>query len=86
MVARGGGQVLRDRRRGVRSRFIWGASLKDDEVGPALFEHFLPAALASGAYAAWPPPQVVGHGLARVQEALDVHRAGVSARKVVVTV
>lgn len=85
LVSRGGAQLLRDRRRGVRSAFIWGASLLADEVGPALFERYLPAALASGDFRPWPPPQVVGHGLDHLPEAFEVQRRGVSARKVVVT-
>lgn len=85
MVGQGGVQLLRDRRRGVRSAIIWGASLSRDDLGAAVFSGFLPAALASGAFACWPAPLVVGHGPASLQEALETHRRGVSARKVVVT-
>lgn len=85
MLSRGGAQRLRDRRRGVRSGSIWGSSLLGDEVGPALFERYLPAALATGDYRPWPPPLVIGHGLDQLPEALETHRRGGSARKVVVT-
>lgn len=50
-----------------------------------VYRDFLPAALADGRYRAVPEPQVVGTGLGAVQTALDVPAAGVSARKVVVT-
>ncbi|MFI0900421.1 zinc-binding alcohol dehydrogenase family protein [Streptomyces sp. NPDC020983] len=75
----------RARLRGVRVSGIWGGTLRDNEVGPAIYAGFLPAALASGAYRAAPDAEVVGHGLERVPDALRRLRAGVSARKLVVT-
>src|SRR5262249_23655731 len=45
----------------------------------------LPAAMSDGRFRAAPSPQVVGSGLGDLQHALDIQRAGVSARKVVVT-
>jgi NADPH:quinone reductase-like Zn-dependent oxidoreductase len=71
--------------RGIRTRFVWGSTLKDNEVGPMLWAEFLPAALAAGDYVAAPAPEVVGHGLESVQTAIDTLRRGVSARKLVVT-
>ncbi len=73
------------RRRGIRLSGIWGGSLKDNKVGPAVYVDFLPAALATGAYRAAPEATVVGHGLAAVPDALTRLRAGVSASKLVVT-
>ncbi|MFC8716303.1 zinc-binding alcohol dehydrogenase family protein [Kitasatospora sp. NPDC057198] len=73
------------RRRGVRVSSIWGGTLKDNEVGPAVYADFLPAALASGAYRTAPDAVVVGHGLAAVPDALRELRKGVSAKKLVVT-
>ncbi len=55
-----------------------------DEVGPMLWERFLPAALADGRYVAAPAAEVVGSGLEAIQPAMDRLRAGVSARKLVV--
>ncbi len=69
----------------IPNRFILGASLAKDEVGPAIYGTFLPAALAEGRYQAAPEPRVVGHGLKSIQAALDAQRAGVSAQKLVVT-
>lgn len=74
------------RRHGVRVSSIWGTNLKDNEVGPAIYEHFLPAALANGTYRAAPEAVVVGEGLAKIPDALDQLRNGVSAKKLVVTV
>jgi hypothetical protein len=70
---------------GVEARHIAGTSLKDDEVGPMIYKDFLPQALVSGSFVASPPARIVGHGLAALQDALQVLKAGVSAVKVVVT-
>ena len=72
-------------RRGIRAQFIWGSSLKGNEVSAAVYGDFLPTALADGRFVAAPPAMVVGHGLESLQLALDTQRNGVSARKVVVT-
>ncbi|GAA1792506.1 zinc-binding alcohol dehydrogenase family protein [Actinomadura chokoriensis] len=76
----------RARRPGVRVSGIWGGTLKDNEVGPAIYADFLPTALATGAYRAAPDAVVVGHGLDRIPDALRQLRDGVSAKKLVVTV
>jgi NADPH:quinone reductase-like Zn-dependent oxidoreductase len=76
---------VRARRKGVGSQFVFGTSLKANEVSTAVYRDFLPAALAEGRYVAAPEPMVVGTGLDQVQHAMDVQRAGVSARKVVVS-
>lgn len=74
------------RRRGIRAKFVFGTSLKANDVSRAIYRDFLPAALAEGRYVAAPPARVVGDGLGEVQRALDLQRAGVSAAKLVVTV
>ena len=56
-----------------------------NEVGKAIYEDFLPAALAQGKYIATPEPQVVGKGLGYVQEAPEISKKSVSAKKVVVS-
>jgi NADPH:quinone reductase-like Zn-dependent oxidoreductase len=71
---------------GVRVSGIWGGTLKDNEVGPGIYVDFLPAALATGAYRAAPEAAVVGDGLTRIPDALQQLRAGVSAKKLVVTI
>lgn len=76
----------RARRPGVRVSGIWGGTLKDNEVGPAIYAGFLPTALTTGAYRAAPEATVVGHGLARIPDALRQLRGGISANKLVVTV
>ena len=70
---------------GVGAKFIWGSGLKDNEVGPAVFEHFLPKALEEGVYKCAPEPLEGGHGLESIQEAFALSMKGVSAQKVVVT-
>lgn len=72
-------------RLGVRVSGIWGGTLKDNEVGPAIYVGFLPTALSTGAYRAAPDATVVGHGLAHIPDALRQLKNGVSAKKLVVT-
>jgi len=72
-------------RRGVHVSAIWGATLKDNEVGPAIYRDFLPTALATGAYTPAPAATVVGEGLATIPLALERLKGGISAEKLVVT-
>jgi NADPH:quinone reductase-like Zn-dependent oxidoreductase len=80
---------LSDRRKAragrIWTKFIWGGSLVDNEVGPAVFEDFLPRALAEGRFVAAPPALVVGSGLEAIEAGFEVQRKGVSAKKVVVS-
>jgi threonine dehydrogenase-like Zn-dependent dehydrogenase len=69
----------------VRTKFIWGSSLLANEVGPMIYEDFLPSALAEGSFVAAPDPLVLGDGLAAIPLSLERQRQGVSARKLVVT-
>ena len=71
--------------RGIRTRFIVGSTLVDNDVGKMIYEDFLPAALAEGRYLAVPPPHVVGKGLEKIQTGFEVQKKGVSAKKVVVS-
>ena len=73
------------RRRGVASKFIWGGSPADNEVGRAIFADFLPSALADGRYIAAPPAEVVGAGLDAIETGFEVQKKGMSAKKVVVS-
>ncbi len=77
------GHQMRSNR--IKTKAIFGSTLMDNEVGPAIYVDFLPAALAQGRYTAAPPAQVVGHGLEQLQHAVDVQKQGVSAQKIVVT-
>ena len=73
------------RTRRVGTKFIFGSTLKSNEVSDAVYRDFLPTALADGRYVAAPKPMVVGHGLEDIQHAMDIALKGVSAAKVVVT-
>ena len=53
-------------------------------IGKAVYEDFLPGALASGQLLARPEATVVGQGLDKLQEGFDRLRGGVSATKLVV--
>ena len=73
------------RTRHIRTKYIWGSSLKENEVSKVIYEDFLPKALAEGRYVAAPEPSVVGTGLEYIQAGFDAQIKGVSARKVVVS-
>ncbi|KAF4544692.1 alcohol dehydrogenase [Lasiodiplodia theobromae] len=55
------------------------------EIADGVWRKFVPEALASGQFKAKPDPLVVGKGLEKIQEAVDKQHAGVSAKKVVVS-
>jgi len=78
-------QTLKTRRKGVQAKMIWGSTLIANEVGPMIFEAFLPSALADLRFVAAPRPTVMGAGLAQIPAALERQRLGVSAGKLVVT-
>jgi len=48
-------------------------------------QDFLPKALVNGQLKPKPDPEAVGHGLEALQGALDKLKAGVSAKKIVVS-
>jgi len=84
MRAMASGQI-RSRLNGVSSKMINGSDLVANEVGKAIWEDFLPQALESGRFRPMPEPQIVGKGLEHVQEAMDLNKKGVSAKKLIVT-
>jgi NADPH:quinone reductase-like Zn-dependent oxidoreductase len=71
--------------RGVRMRYIFSSSILGNDVSRAVYDRFLPSALAEGRYTAAPQAKVMGHGLAAIPAALEMQKKGVSARKLVVT-
>lgn len=77
--------MWRGKRSGVATPFVWGTSLIHNEVGPMIFQDYLPQALACGAFKAAPPYRAAGHGLAAIPAAMALHEAGLSAEKMVVT-
>jgi formyltetrahydrofolate deformylase len=76
--------ALAARQAGVTARFIWGGSLRDDDLGERLWGEVMPRGLADGSLRAVPEAVVAGDGLDALQAAVDRHRAGVSAQKIVV--
>ena len=85
MIASTAAMTIKSRARGVRTKFIFGTTLFDNEVGPMIYADFLPSALADGRYVAAPDPLVVGRGLDQIPAALEAQKKGVSAKKLVVT-
>jgi len=70
---------------GVKANGVFAVTIKDNDVGPAVWDRFLPKALAAGKFQAKPDPMVIGHGLEHVQEGCEINKKGVSGKKVVVT-
>jgi NADPH:quinone reductase-like Zn-dependent oxidoreductase len=66
-------------------KFVFGTSLRENKVGPAIYEDFLPKALSDGTFLAKPDADVVGHGLGDIQKGLDILKRGVSAKKLVIS-
>jgi NADPH:quinone reductase-like Zn-dependent oxidoreductase len=71
----------------VHAEMLWATNpvLVADHPGVPVWRDYISAALANGSFKAKPEPQIVGHGLDKFQEALDLYAKGVSARKLVVT-
>ncbi len=85
MLGASASMEFKARIRRVRTKFVIGDTLVNNEVGKVIYVDFLPKALASGQYVAAPNPHVVGKGLDCIQAAFDVQKKGVSAQKVVVS-
>ncbi|KPM36103.1 hypothetical protein AK830_g10462 [Neonectria ditissima] len=72
-------------RSGVGCRFIFGSDLVEWDAKDGTVFRFLEDALREGEYITAPEAMVVGNGLGKIQQGLDIIREGVSSRKVVVT-
>ncbi|KAL9110685.1 MAG: hypothetical protein Q9227_004862 [Pyrenula ochraceoflavens] len=70
---------------GVKVNGIFGTTLKDNQVGKAIYVDYLPKALKAGTFVPSPGPMIAGKGLESVQGAVDTIMKGVSATKVVVS-
>ncbi|KAJ2956359.1 hypothetical protein NQZ79_g7779 [Umbelopsis isabellina] len=70
---------------GITSKFVMGSDVRKNEVGEAVYGDFLEKALEYGKYIAAPDAEIVGHGLEQIQDAYEVLKKGVSAKKIVVT-
>ncbi|KAI0127604.1 oxidoreductase [Xylariales sp. AK1849] len=71
----------------ITSKQVFALSIftQHTEVGEAVWQDFLPLALASGQLKPAPDQEVVGKGLEALQGAFDRQKAGVSGKKIVVT-
>jgi NADPH:quinone reductase-like Zn-dependent oxidoreductase len=70
---------------GVSAKFVIATDIMTNEVSQVVYRDFLPQALAEGKFIAAPEAHVVGKGLDKIEEAMEVHKKGVSAKKVVVS-
>ncbi|KAK7756918.1 hypothetical protein SLS62_000934 [Diatrype stigma] len=71
----------------VRAEVVWATKpgYVPGHPGAELWSKFVSEALEGGVLQAKPDPLVVGHGLGKIQEAMDILKKGVSAKKIVVT-
>jgi len=70
---------------GITVKSVFGTTIKDNHVGKAIYEDFLPKALKAGSFIPAPNPLLAGQGLENVQAAIDLQAKGTSAQKVIVT-
>lgn len=70
---------------GITIKSVFGTTIKDNHVGKAVYENWLPKALKAGTFVPLPKPLVAGKGLESIQGAIDLQAKGTSARKVIVT-
>ena len=72
---------------GVSVSFVDSRDLgKTDGVIGLINRDFLPRALAEGQFVPAPEPLIAGTGIEKIQDAMEMVKKGVSARKVIVTV
>lgn len=76
--------VSEDLKTEVEVKFVYAVSIKDNEVGGAVYNDYLPQALEKGKFVAAPAPRMVGKGLEAIQMGIDEWGKGVSAEKIVV--
>ncbi len=70
--------------RGIKHKFIVQDDSLRNGIGKAIWQDYVGDALANGTLVPEPEPLVVGKGLDKIQEGIDVLKKGVSARKVVI--
>lgn len=70
---------------GAKSAGVFALTIRDNEVGPAVWGDFLPGALKSGYLTPHPEPLVIGTGLESIQKGMNKNKEGVSAKKVVIS-
>jgi NADPH:quinone reductase-like Zn-dependent oxidoreductase len=71
---------------GVKTNLVAASAIVTSGVGRHIFTDYLPKALEAGTFVPAPEHEVVGQGLEAIQEAFDLQRKGVSAKKLVVTI
>lgn len=84
-MSRGASLWVKTKRTGVRTKFVYATTIKKTNLVKAIYEDFLPTALAESRFVPSPEAQVIGQGLENVQKGYDLLKKGVSAKKVVVT-
>ena len=71
---------------GVQMKQVFALTIKDNRVGRAVYQDYLPKALEAGTFVPAPDPIIAGTGLESLQGAVDRYqKGGISANKIVVT-
>ncbi|KAF7190452.1 Dehydrogenase orsE [Pseudocercospora fuligena] len=70
----------------LRSQFGWGDEWEANDVGEKIWGKWVTPALESGLLKCKPEPKIVGDGLEKIQDAVNIMSKGVSATKLVVTI
>lgn len=71
---------------GVTMKSLFAITIKDNPVGQAVYQDYLPKALKAGTFVPAPEPIIVGKGLESVQDGVDLYsKGGISANKIVIT-
>lgn len=68
----------------VKSGRIFALTILKNEIAPAIWKNFLPEALEKGVLKPAPRAEVIGKGLEKIQEGMDLNLKGVSGAKVVI--
>ncbi|KAJ4386069.1 hypothetical protein N0V93_008961 [Gnomoniopsis smithogilvyi] len=76
--------AIKSRIRGVSTKFVV-SQASDVSLWNALYESFLPVALAKGAFQPAPATEIHGKGLGAITSGLERLKSGVSAKKLVIT-
>jgi NADPH:quinone reductase-like Zn-dependent oxidoreductase len=71
--------------KGVKVKIVNASEMLENGIARPIFEDFLPEALEQKKFVPAPEPQIVGNGLEYIQEAMNMSKKGVSAKKLVVT-
>lgn len=69
---------------GFGASYLLASAISKDGTSKKVWHDYLPRALRAGQFRPALEPRIVGHGLDKVQEGMDLNKAGLSAQKAVI--